>query len=81
MLVPVVCHLDKLVCLAAVTCSSDEFQCTTDRKCIAAKWKCDGDLDCKDGSDENGCPKPTCGEDYFQCGKKTFDITGAGLDI
>nr|XP_032807603.1 low-density lipoprotein receptor-related protein 2-like isoform X3 [Petromyzon marinus] len=33
------------------------FRCD-DGRCVSAAWRCDGDRDCRDGSDERGCPAP-----------------------
>uniref|UniRef100_A0A8C6B9V0 Low-density lipoprotein receptor-related protein 2 n=1 Tax=Monodon monoceros TaxID=40151 RepID=A0A8C6B9V0_MONMO len=47
-------------------CHSDEFQCQPGL-CIIASWRCDGTRDCANGSDEIGCPHPTCRSNQFLC--------------
>lgn len=39
-----------------------EFTCVSGEK-IPLEWECDGEDDCKDGTDEVGCPEPT----FFEC--------------
>lgn len=38
-------------------CSSDRFQCSNGQ-CVALALRCDGYADCRDHSDEKGCPHP-----------------------
>lgn len=36
------------------------FPCKSESICVSNKTRCDGKYDCKDGSDELGCPKTGC---------------------
>ena len=36
-------------------CKHSEFACASNGNCRSTKMKCDGKMDCKDGTDENGC--------------------------
>uniref|UniRef100_A0A674MKA0 Low density lipoprotein receptor-related protein 8, apolipoprotein e receptor n=1 Tax=Takifugu rubripes TaxID=31033 RepID=A0A674MKA0_TAKRU len=47
-------------------CPSTDFQCRNG-KCVAPIFVCDGDDDCDDGSDEEKCSAPTCGQHEFRC--------------
>ncbi|XP_070556703.1 low-density lipoprotein receptor-like isoform X2 [Ptychodera flava] len=48
-----------------VPCSSGTFNCTNG-DCYPYHFKCDRQLDCKDGSDEEGCDS-ICQTDHFLC--------------
>lgn len=41
------------------TCSATEFVCDNGR-CVPLNYVCDYTNDCRDNSDEQGCPFPTC---------------------
>uniref|UniRef100_A0A4W3HU78 Low-density lipoprotein receptor-related protein 2 n=1 Tax=Callorhinchus milii TaxID=7868 RepID=A0A4W3HU78_CALMI len=47
-------------------CRNNQFQCE-DGRCIPLYWRCDAVSDCSDSSDEQGCPRQTCGSNHFQC--------------
>uniref|UniRef100_A0A2K5PYN1 Low density lipoprotein receptor n=1 Tax=Cebus imitator TaxID=2715852 RepID=A0A2K5PYN1_CEBIM len=52
----------------SVSCRSGDFSCGGRvNRCIPQFWRCDGQVDCENGSDEQGCPVPTCRPDEFQC--------------
>ncbi len=38
-------------------CNSNRFQCSNGQ-CVALAHRCDGYADCRDHSDEKGCPHP-----------------------
>ncbi|XP_007534251.1 low-density lipoprotein receptor-related protein 8 isoform X6 [Erinaceus europaeus] len=52
---------------AGSACAAAQFACRSG-ECVHLSWRCDGDRDCKDKSDEAGCPMGTCRVDEFQCG-------------
>jgi hypothetical protein len=57
---------DARTCRA--NCSSWHFRCgPPDEKCILALYRCDGERDCRDGSDEVGCPPRVCPSGLYQC--------------
>jgi hypothetical protein len=45
----------------SVPCAADQFRCS-DGDCISRSFRCDGRSNCRDGSDERGCPvlAPVC---------------------
>ena len=45
-----------LPCLYTAACRQGEFRCPRDNRCVPANRRCDGRRDCRDGSDERGCP-------------------------
>lgn len=48
-------------------CGADKFQCRSEQ-CIPRKYVCDTMNDCRDGSDEVGCPASTCNpKSEFRC--------------
>nr|XP_031540132.1 low-density lipoprotein receptor-related protein 8 isoform X3 [Vicugna pacos] len=54
----------------AACAAAGQFACRSG-ECVRLSWRCDGDRDCKDKSDEAGCPLGTCRGDEFQCGDGT----------
>lgn len=57
---------DEKTCIA--NCTEGQFRCGgSDDRCISVFWKCDGEKDCRDGSDEVGCPAFSCKKGQFQC--------------
>ena len=48
-----------------VTCRTDQFTCKTSGNCVANTTRCDRTQDCRDGSDEAGCP--ACPGGQFTC--------------
>ena len=71
----VIAGVDIYVAHGPPVCSEHWFACGHDdgktqksTECIPMIWKCDGDTDCSDGSDEKGCPAPTCDQETsFLC--------------
>ncbi|XP_071068728.1 low-density lipoprotein receptor-related protein 4-like isoform X3 [Dasypus novemcinctus] len=53
----VVIVTENLVLPVHEKCSPAEFRCKNGR-CVASALRCDGRADCRDGSDEDGCPGP-----------------------
>ncbi|CAI9563907.1 unnamed protein product, partial [Staurois parvus] len=50
------------------TCMVDEFTCTSG-ECVPLEFRCDQRHDCRDMSDEEGCPERVlCGHTDFTCG-------------
>lgn len=43
-------------CKNFVCLKGSHYKCADGVQCIRKTWKCDGWEDCKDGSDEKGCP-------------------------
>lgn len=55
---------------SVLNCTSSQFKCADGNSCINSRYRCDGVYDCKDNSDEAGCPtRPPgmCHPDEFQC--------------
>nr|2I1P_A Chain A, Low-density lipoprotein receptor-related protein 2 [Rattus norvegicus] len=39
-----------------LNCTSAQFKCADGSSCINSRYRCDGVYDCRDNSDEAGCP-------------------------
>ncbi|XP_061818881.1 low-density lipoprotein receptor-related protein 8-like isoform X3 [Nerophis lumbriciformis] len=55
-----------LVSEVSEECEDGQFQCDN-KRCIPTLWRCDDDDDCSDNSDEDNCPRKTCGPAEFAC--------------
>ncbi|KAM5255351.1 SCO-spondin-like [Ctenodactylus gundi] len=51
----------------ALGCAEEEAVCQESGHCVPRKWLCDNQDDCGDGSDEEGCATPGCGEGQMSC--------------
>ncbi|KAM9651443.1 SCO-spondin-like [Trichechus inunguis] len=49
------------------SCAEGEVPCRENGHCVPRGWLCDNQDDCGDGSDEEGCATPGCGEGQFSC--------------
>ena len=56
------------------TCQDDDIKCSNGL-CFPKAKKCDGYFDCRDKSDEDGCPGTSCELNEFRCknGEKCID--------
>ncbi|XP_004430689.1 PREDICTED: SCO-spondin [Ceratotherium simum simum] len=48
-------------------CAEGEAPCRESGHCVPPEWLCDNQDDCGDGSDEEGCATPGCGEGQMSC--------------
>ncbi|XP_048069099.1 SCO-spondin [Ursus arctos] len=48
-------------------CVEGEAPCQESGHCVPHTWLCDNQDDCGDGSDEEGCATPGCGEGQMSC--------------
>ncbi|XP_039109837.1 SCO-spondin-like [Hyaena hyaena] len=48
-------------------CVEGEAPCQESGHCVPRGWLCDNQDDCGDGSDEEGCATPGCGEGQMSC--------------
>ena len=48
------------------TCAADDHKCGNGL-CVPKEKKCDGYFDCRDKSDEDGCPGTSCDLSEFRC--------------
>ncbi|XP_078198084.1 SCO-spondin isoform X14 [Callithrix jacchus] len=56
-------HCEELVS----GCAEGEVMCQVSGHCVPHEWLCDNQDDCGDGSDEEGCATPGCGEGQMAC--------------
>ncbi|XP_070371679.1 SCO-spondin isoform X2 [Equus asinus] len=56
-------HCEELV----PGCAEGEAPCQESGHCVPHEWLCDNQDDCGDGSDEEGCATPGCGEGQMSC--------------
>ncbi|XP_069932953.1 SCO-spondin [Oryctolagus cuniculus] len=56
-------HCEELV----PGCAEGEAPCRESGHCVPHEWLCDNQDDCGDGSDEDGCATPGCGEGQMSC--------------
>ncbi|XP_037691794.1 SCO-spondin-like [Choloepus didactylus] len=62
------CGADGARCEELVPgCAEGEVPCQESGHCVPHEWLCDNQDDCGDGSDEEGCATPGCGEGQISC--------------
>ncbi|CAK7295104.1 SSPO [Vulpes lagopus] len=62
------CGSDSTRCEEPVPgCVEGEVPCQESGHCVPHRWLCDNQDDCGDGSDEEGCATPGCGEGQMSC--------------
>ncbi|XP_016050982.1 PREDICTED: SCO-spondin [Miniopterus natalensis] len=62
------CGSDSAHCEEPVPgCAEGEAPCQESGHCVPHQWLCDNQDDCGDGSDEEGCATPGCGEGQVSC--------------
>ncbi|XP_042533232.1 SCO-spondin-like [Dipodomys spectabilis] len=62
------CEEDSATCEEPVpSCAEGEVPCQESGHCVPLEWLCDNQDDCGDGSDEEGCATPGCGEGQMSC--------------
>ncbi|XP_033625749.1 suppressor of tumorigenicity 14 protein-like [Asterias rubens] len=61
-------------------CPESTFQCEASVTCLNRSAVCDGRKDCRDGSDESGCPvnHPSCGLPVVNSDFASINIVGGG---
>ncbi|XP_005404818.1 PREDICTED: SCO-spondin [Chinchilla lanigera] len=62
------CRGDGASCEELVPrCAEGEAPCQLSGHCVPLEWLCDNQDDCGDGSDEEGCATPGCGQGQMSC--------------